>query len=242
VESWISSPSTFAADEDEDNPTYTLRVCAQDLLILACDEFPEESYAALGQAVDKHLTGTTDWRLQEACLFAVCSLGTRIVKPVGKDAQLDGMNKQEYFNIHGFIQVSASLLLIMTLTQIEFMNEVYLIEFQNIVFPGLSSSDVLLAGRCLVLGSNFCTVLTPDLTRQFVQAAAQGIIHQDRNIISKILAAKAIHTFVEQARENLTVKMVKFFSRIQLCGKALLEFRPLRRPYSSFFLKLWIPS
>ena len=98
---------TFATDEDENAATYTLRVCAQDLLTVACDEFPEESYAALGQAVDRHLTGCTDWRLQEACLFAVSSLGTRIVKPVDKE-QSDAHNKQ-YFNIHGFIQVKPGL-------------------------------------------------------------------------------------------------------------------------------------
>ena len=74
--------------------------------------------------------------------------------------------------------------------------------------PGLSSTDILLAGRCLVLGSNFCTVLTPDLTRTFVQKAMEHIIQPDRTVISRILACKAINTFVDQARDNLTVKRV----------------------------------
>ena len=96
---WISHPSTFANDEDEEAATYTLRVAAQDLLTVTCDGFKAESVSALGEAVNRHLsTGCSDWRIQEACLFAVCTLGTTIAET--SDKRTDGT-----FDIHGFVQV-----------------------------------------------------------------------------------------------------------------------------------------
>lgn len=103
VEQWISNPSTFANDEDEDNATYSLRTCAQDLLSCVFDEFEQLSISALGQAVNRHLStpaGQSDWRLQEACLYAVCSLGTNVTKP-----SLNSSNPADCFDIHGFVQV-----------------------------------------------------------------------------------------------------------------------------------------
>jgi len=84
--------------------SYTLRICAQDLLINAYEAYPETSIKALGQAVNRHLTevGQHDWRLQEACLFAVSSLGNRVAK-----TSLKNPAPGEVFDIHGFVQVFA---------------------------------------------------------------------------------------------------------------------------------------
>ena len=71
----------------------------------ASEEFPEECLAALGSGVQRHLANnpTNDWRLHEACLAAVSSLGTRIVKPVTSPGAGDSRSS---FDIHGFIQVN----------------------------------------------------------------------------------------------------------------------------------------
>ncbi|XP_021944013.1 importin-9 [Folsomia candida] len=188
VEQWTSNPSSFASDEDEDSGTYSLRACAQDLLSLVSDEFNQQCIAALGQAVNRHLctpAGQTDWRLQEACLYAVCSLGTNVAKPW---SQSSGIPTAGCFDIHGFVQ--------------------------NIVIPGLSSQDILLVGRCLVLGSNFCTVIDPTLTENFIRAAVE-CLQPDRSIILKLLATKAIESFVNQSPEY------------EFVHKKLLEFLPV---------------
>ncbi|ODM92754.1 Importin-9 [Orchesella cincta] len=175
VETWNTSPAIFVTDEDEDSVAYTLRTCAQDLLTLVCDEFEKESMAALGQAVNKHLSTSNDWRVQEACLFAVSSLGPRVSRP--SSLTLSGVN----FDIHGFVQ--------------------------NVVIPGLSSTDVLLVGRCLVLGSIFCNMIQPQLAENFVRASAE-CLHPDKNIILKILAIKAISNFVTHSKENENLRKV----------------------------------
>jgi len=81
-----------------------LRTCAQDLLSVVFDEFEQQSIVALGQAVNRHLitpAGQSDWRLQEACLYAVCSLGTNVAK-----LPVNSSNPTEFFDIHGFVQVN----------------------------------------------------------------------------------------------------------------------------------------
>jgi hypothetical protein len=104
VEQYLHDPSAFAADEDEEYATFSLRTCGQDLLTVVFDAFEQQSIVAVGEAVNRHLNthaGQTDWRLQEACLYAVCSLGTNVAKPPsGPNAPPSG-----YFNIAGFIQV-----------------------------------------------------------------------------------------------------------------------------------------
>lgn len=172
VETWNSNPSVFVTDEDEDSVAYTLRTCANDLLTLVCDEFEAESMAALGQAVNKHLSTSNDWRLQEACLFAVSSLGHRVSRP---SANVSGDN----FDIHGFVQ--------------------------NVVIPGLNSSDVLLVGRCLVLGSIFCNMIQPQWAESFVRGTAE-CLQPEKSIILKILAIKAVSNFVSHSKENEHVR------------------------------------
>lgn len=176
VETWSSNPSVFITDEDEDSVAYTLRTCAQDLLTLVCDEFQNESMAALGQAVNKHLsTSGNDWRLQEACLFAVSSLGPRVSRPTSLSISGD------CFDIHGFVS--------------------------NVVIPGLNSTDVLLVGRCLVLGSIFGNMIQPNLAENFVRGAAE-CLQPDKNIIMKILSIKAISNFVSHSKENEVIRKV----------------------------------
>lgn len=175
VETWNANPSVFVTDEDEDSVAYTLRTCANDLLTLVCDEFEKESMAALGQAVNKHLSTSNDWRLQEACLFAVSSLGPKVSRP--SSLTISG----DCFDIHGFVQ--------------------------NVVIPGLSSSDVLLVGRCLVLGSIFCNMIQPPLAENFVRGATE-CLQPDKSIILKILAIKAVSNFVDHSKENEHIRKV----------------------------------
>lgn len=78
---------------------------------------------------------------------------------------------------------------------------------QNVVIPGLGSQDILLVGRCLVLGSNFCTVIDPALTENFIRAAVE-CLQPDKNAILKILATKAIASFVSQSKEHEFIRKV----------------------------------
>lgn len=80
------------------------------------------------------------------------------------------------------------------------LDPIFLFTCKNIVIPGLSSQDILLVGRCLVLGSNFCTVIDPTLTENFIRAAVE-CLQPDRSIILKLLATKAIESFVNQSPE-----------------------------------------
>ncbi len=63
-------------------------------------------------------------------------------------------------------------------------------------------------GRCLVLGSNFCTVIDPALTENFMRAAVE-CLQPDRSIILKLLATKAISSFVSQSSDQEFVRKVK---------------------------------
>jgi len=79
---------------------------------------------------------------------------------------------------------------------------------QNVVIPGLSSADILLVGRCLVLGSNFCNVIDPRLTENFIRASVE-CLQSDKSVILKILAVKALSNFIDQSNENQLVRKVQ---------------------------------
>ena len=66
----------------------------------------------------------------------------------------------------------------------------------------------MLVGRCIVLGSNFSSVIEPGLTQDFVRAAAE-CLQPDRSVILRILAVKAISTYITLAQENDLIKQVR---------------------------------
>jgi hypothetical protein len=94
------------------------------------------------------------------------------------------------------------------LSEINYLMRLIIINYsQNVVIPGLSSQDELLVGRCLILGSNFCSVISPDVVEHFIRATAE-CLQPDRSMILKILATKAMASFVSQSTENENLKKV----------------------------------
>ncbi|PSN50935.1 hypothetical protein C0J52_08156 [Blattella germanica] len=142
---WTSNPNQFVEDEDEDTFTYSVRISAQDLLMLLCLEFEEDSCSALCQAVTKHVQESETqrnacnanwWKVHEACMLALGSV---------KDMVVDKLETGEVvFNFKDFLQ--------------------------NVVIR-----PPFLLGRCLWVGSRYAHFMSSPMIEQFLQATVAGL-------------------------------------------------------------------
>ncbi|GLH02685.1 Importin-9 [Gryllus bimaculatus] len=168
VHVWTTNPNQFVEDEDENTFAYSVRISAQDLLLTLCQEFEDQSYAALCQACTRHLAEAKEaqnmcnpnwWKVHEACMYMLGS-----VKDLVKE-KLQAGNTQ--YDLVGFLE--------------------------SVVMPDMNSSgSPLLLGRCLWVGSQYAHFMSTPVIEQFLQATVAGLQpNQSANI--RISAVRPCH-------------------------------------------------
>ncbi|KAK7789846.1 hypothetical protein R5R35_003757 [Gryllus longicercus] len=175
VHVWTTNPNQFVEDEDENTFAYSVRISAQDLLLTLCQEFEDQSYAALCQACTRHLAEAKEaqnmcnpnwWKVHEACMYMLGS-----VKDLVKE-KLQAGNTQ--YDLVGFLE--------------------------SVVMPDMNSSgSPLLLGRCLWVGSQYAHFMSTPVIEQFLQATVAGLQpNQSANI--RISAVRAVYGFCEHLK------------------------------------------
>ncbi|XP_015915649.1 importin-9 [Parasteatoda tepidariorum] len=148
IKIWNNSPDQFVEDEDEDSFAYSVRISAQDLLLLLGVEFEGETVKSLCAAVTRHIQETNKnanpywWKVHESCMLAIGSLS---------EAFSSGMEQNSLpFDLAGFLH--------------------------SVVVEDLNSSaSPFLYGRCLWFASRFPTVMNEELVKRFLEATILGL-------------------------------------------------------------------
>jgi hypothetical protein len=74
-ENWISDPNAFVDDEDEENPTFTLRIATQDLIYNLIDSLRNPAIVALWAAFQARISESDQLKTSGQVDWCVCSLG-----------------------------------------------------------------------------------------------------------------------------------------------------------------------
>uniref|UniRef100_A0A8B9LB54 Importin 9 n=1 Tax=Astyanax mexicanus TaxID=7994 RepID=A0A8B9LB54_ASTMX len=176
IKVWTANPQQFVEDEDDDTFSYSVRISAQDLLLVVAAEFQNESAAALAAAATRHLQEAEQaknagnehwWKIHEACMLALGSVKTIITENV--------KNGRIQFDMHGFLA--------------------------NVILAdlNLASASPFLLGRALWAASRFTAAMSPELIQQFLQATVSGL-HDSQPPSVRISAVRAIWGYCDQLK------------------------------------------
>ncbi|XP_066529070.1 importin-9 [Hoplias malabaricus] len=176
IKVWTANPQQFVEDEDDDTFSYSVRISAQDLLLVVAAEFQNESAAALAAAATKHLQEAEQarnsgsehwWKIHEACMLALGSVKTIITENV--------KNGRVQFDMHGFLA--------------------------NVILAdlNLATASPFLLGRALWAASRFTAAMCPELIQQFLQATVSGL-HDSQPPSVRISAVRAIWGYCDQLK------------------------------------------
>ncbi|KAH3881360.1 importin-9-like isoform X2 [Dreissena polymorpha] len=186
---WTLNPDQFVEDEDDDTFSYSVRISAQDLLMLIGQEFEEETALGLCLAITKHLQEAEAqkhhnhnwWKVHESCMLALgttCSLLVDMVK-----------SGKVQFDVSAFLQ--------------------------NVVLTDMNLSvSPFLIGRCLWTASRYCEGMNTDLLQRCLQATVGGI-HPSQPPVIRISAIRAVYSYCDflKTSEN-TAMLVPFLPNI----------------------------
>ncbi|XP_060587837.1 importin-9-like [Ruditapes philippinarum] len=186
---WMTNPDQFVEDEDDDTFSYSVRISAQDLLMLIGQEFEDESALGLCQAITKHLQeaeaqkSVTDnwWKIHESCMFALGTVRSLVIDTV-KSGRVQ-------FDISAFLE--------------------------NVVLTDLNLSvSPFLIGRCLWTASRYCEGMNTELLQRCLQATVGGI-HPTQPPVIRISAIRAVYGYCDflKTSEN-TQLLVPFLPNI----------------------------
>ncbi|GAB0089716.1 importin-9 [Sergentomyia squamirostris] len=199
IEDWRDDPDNFVQDDDEEGTDFSIRVSAQDVLLILSQEYEIKVLPALSEALSRHCivadaeknAGNGNWwKIHEASMLAVGNYEVIIVEQ--NDESEKALNLSEYLN------------LVRNLMNYE-------------VSPFLS-------GRCLWLMSQFSksNIYTIHLLTEVLDTTL-NYIGSDKPIVLRISAIKAIHCFcenlegAEEDKRNLLLsKLNGFFEGILL--------------------------
>uniref|UniRef100_A0A4W4F5V3 Importin N-terminal domain-containing protein n=1 Tax=Electrophorus electricus TaxID=8005 RepID=A0A4W4F5V3_ELEEL len=176
IKVWTANPQQFVEDEDDDTFSYSVRISAQDLLLVVAAEFQNESAAALAAAATRHLQEAEQeknagsehwWKVHEACMLALGSVKTIITENV--------KNGRVHFDMHGFLA--------------------------NVILAdlNLATASPFLLGRALWAASRFTAAMSPELIQQFLQATVSGL-HESQPPSVRISAVRAIWGYCDQLK------------------------------------------
>uniref|UniRef100_A0AAR2J616 Importin N-terminal domain-containing protein n=1 Tax=Pygocentrus nattereri TaxID=42514 RepID=A0AAR2J616_PYGNA len=176
IKVWTANPQQFVEDEDDDTFSYSVRISAQDLLLVVAAEFQNESAAALAAAATRHLQEAEQaknagsehwWKIHEACMLALGSVKTIITENV--------KNGRVQFDMHGFLA--------------------------NVILSdlNLATASPFLLGRALWAASRFTAAMSPELIQQFLQATVSGL-HDSQPPSVRISAVRAIWGYCDQLK------------------------------------------
>ncbi|KAI5093529.1 importin-9, partial [Silurus meridionalis] len=176
IKVWTANPQQFVEDEDDDTFSYSVRISAQDLLLVVAAEFQNESAAALAAAATRHLQEAEQaknagnehwWKIHEACMLALGSVKTIITE--------NYKNGRIQFDMHGFLA--------------------------NVILAdlNLTTASPFLLGRALWAASRFTAAMSPELIQQFLQATVSGL-HESQPPSVRISAVRAIWGYCDQLK------------------------------------------
>uniref|UniRef100_A0A6B2EI92 Putative importin 9 n=1 Tax=Phlebotomus kandelakii TaxID=1109342 RepID=A0A6B2EI92_9DIPT len=197
IENWTDDPENFVLDDDEEGTDFSIRVSAQDVLLILSQEYEMKVLPSLSEALSRHCVvadaeknaGNGNWwKIHEACMLTVGNYEVLIAEQDGKGE--NAFNLSEYLNL-----------------------------VRNLMNHGVSP---FLSGRCIWLMSQFSksSVYTMQLLTEVLDTTL-NYIGGDKPIVLRISAIRAVHCFCEnleaapkEKRNLLLSKLNGFFEGI----------------------------
>lgn len=188
LEDWTQDPEKFVQDEEEQNVDYSVRVSAQDVLIIIGQEL-DKVLPALQEALSRHCCVADAeknannphwWKIQEACMLAVSCF----------DFLIENNKEDSKFNLSEYLNMSKSLMNV------------------DLISP-------FLAGRCLCLMSHFSgsPIYNNQLLGELLDLTTMNLA-SDRPIVTRICAVKAIQFFCENLKKSAPEKREVLLSKL----------------------------
>ncbi|KAL4226818.1 Importin 9 [Mactra antiquata] len=179
---WSTNPDQFVEDEDDDSFSYSVRISAQDLLMLIGQEFEDETALGLCQAITRHLQESETqkpvnpcwWKIHESCMFALGTVRSLVIETV-KSGKVQ-------FDISAFLET-------VVLTDLN-----------------LSVSPFLI-GRCLWTASRYCEGMNIELLQRCLQATVGGI-HPTQPPVIRISAIRAVYGYSDFLKTSDNTQML----------------------------------
>uniref|UniRef100_A0A1B0GL39 Importin 9 n=1 Tax=Lutzomyia longipalpis TaxID=7200 RepID=A0A1B0GL39_LUTLO len=197
IENWTEDPEKFVQDDEEEGIDFSIRVSAQDVLLILLQEYESKILPALSEALSRHCVvadaeknaGNPNWwKIHEACMLTVGNYEILIAEQGEKGE--NAFNLSEYLNL-----------------------------VRNLMNQEVSS---FLSGRCIWLMSQFSksSVYTMQLLTEVLDTTL-NYIGGDKPIVLRISAVRAVHCFCEnlegapeEKRNILLSKLTGFFEGI----------------------------
>ncbi|XP_046424857.1 importin-9 isoform X1 [Neodiprion fabricii] len=177
IELWTNNPSQFVEEEEQYAFAYSVRISAQDLLLVIVNHSEEVAANALCDVITKQIEAGNAmrisgnervsqnwWKLHEASILAFFLTKDTIV-----EQQQAGTLR---FDI------------------VAFLENVVLADLNN------SASHPLLLGRCLCLGGRYAQQMPPEMTSRFLEATVNGL-QENQPACIRISAVKAAYWFCD---------------------------------------------
>ncbi|GFT94809.1 importin-9 [Nephila pilipes] len=180
IKTWSNNPDQFVEDEDDDTYAYSVRISAQDLLLLLAQEFEDKCSVSLCTAITRHIheadknTNPNWWKIHESCMLALGSIKDLIISGIkGNSLQ---------FDMSGFIH--------------------------SVVLEDLNTAgEPFLLGRCLWFASRYSALLTEDLMKRFLQATVSGL-QPSQPATVRVSAVRAVWGFCDHLKTTERVNMM----------------------------------
>ncbi|XP_059621898.1 importin-9 [Phlebotomus argentipes] len=173
IENWTDDPENFVQDDDEEGTDFSIRVSAQDVLLILSQEYEMKVLPSLSEALSRHCVvadaeknaGNGNWwKIHEACMLTVGNYEVLIAEQDEKG--------ENVFNLSEYLNLVRNLM-------------------NHGVWPFLS-------GRCIWLMSQFSksNVYTMQLLTEVLDTTL-NYIGDDKPIVLRISAIRAVHCFCE---------------------------------------------
>ncbi|GIY31004.1 importin-9 [Caerostris extrusa] len=180
IRTWSLNPDQFVEDEDEETYAYSVRISAQDLLMILAQEFEDKCSVSLCAAVTRHIhetdknTNPNWWKIHEACMLAMGSI---------KDLIICGIQENNIqFDMSGFIH--------------------------SIVVEDLNfTASPFLFGRCLWFASRYSTIMNEDLIKRFLQATVNGL-QPSQECTVRVSAVRSVWGFCDRLKTTNHVNIL----------------------------------
>ncbi|GFY70331.1 importin-9 [Trichonephila inaurata madagascariensis] len=180
IKTWSNNPDQFVEDEDDDTYAYSVRISAQDLLLLIAQEFEDKCSVSLCAAITRHIheadknTNPNWWKIHESCMLALGSV---------KDLILSGIKGNSLqFDMPGFIH--------------------------SVVLEDLNTAGApFLIGRCLWFASKYSALLNEDLVKRFLQATVSGL-QPTQPATVRVSAVRAVWGFCDHLKTTEYVNLL----------------------------------
>ncbi|KAG8180187.1 hypothetical protein JTE90_017703 [Oedothorax gibbosus] len=174
IKTWSNNPDQFVEDEDDESFAYSVRISAQDLLLLLAQEFEDETAVSLCAAVTRHIheadknTNPHWWKIHESCMLALGGV---------KDLVVTGIRENNLqFDLPGF--------------------------FHSVVLEDLNTAvSPFLYGRCLWFSSRYADMMNEDLIKRFLQATVNGLQPTQPSTV-RVSAVRAVLGFCDHLKST----------------------------------------